>query len=230
MTPRIQSHSHDRSGSASAVPHHPTSPHHTIASNYPSASHYTATQPHSTPAHHPSPEHTSHYSRPAAQGGVHGYSSYPPQPPHSSEQPVAHARQAVAPLPSLPASTLVEEHRSPRSPIISRLRRTLVGRHPLSKTWEKASFAEECRSAPANMVTMPSPAVSQGIAGGAGQGVREEVWAEGGGASDQGQGGGAGDEGSGRMREKKGRAGASGLDGALSYVPLLAYSPWLPRA
>lgn len=226
MTPHTQSHSHARSGSASAVPHHHTPPDHTIASNYPSVSHYTATQPHSSPAHHPSPEHTSHYSRPAGQGGAHGYTSYPPQVP-----PVhaAQAHQAVAPLPSLPTSTSESEHQAPRSPIISRLRRTLVGRHPLSKTWEKASFAEECRSAPASMVTMPSGSASASAAQGTaiigGQGIREEVWAEGRAAGD-----GVGEEGTGRRREKKGRAGASGLDGAFSYVPLLVYYPRLPEA
>ena len=55
---------------------------------------------------------------------------------------------------------------------MSRFKRSLQlrTRQPLSRTWEKASFAEECQGAPGSMVDVNTAGVPTGYGGGAGRG------------------------------------------------------------
>lgn len=133
----------------------------------------------SIPAHNTQPPQSTHIAPHNQQRSYHSTppltTIYPPQaPPSTSENvwvphpppnlthwsdhtlPAPHApNRTLPPIPTSPISPR-EPDAPPLSAIISRLKRTLIGgRHPLSKTWEKASFIEECQSAPATITSTP---------------------------------------------------------------------------
>ena len=90
-------------------------------------------------------------------------SSYPPAP--AAQQ--AHLVPSTSPSPSSEAIHRGKSDGNRQTGTLSKLKRSFLLRQraPLSRTWEKASFAEECQSAPASMVDV-SGAGAGGLASG----------------------------------------------------------------
>lgn len=139
-------------------------------------------QPASTPPSHPR-AHVTHTARiPDADHNVSGAAptqvggtiiSHDQELAHRDLQPTQQPSTTGIPADSTATAT-GEAASQPRShspvpvpgkgALLSRLRRTLVSREPLARTWEKASFTEECRSAPA-MLYGGGPETEHGAGG-----------------------------------------------------------------
>lgn len=116
-----------------------------------------------------------HISLPGAEPS----SSYPPQghrlshlsnpstPTEGTQAQATNTSTPVSPQPDVSSPT------TPNPGKVSRLKQTLIkNRQPLSQTWEKASFADECRSAPPSVPVSPAGWTPARTLGGENEGER----------------------------------------------------------